>query len=49
MIEAQPGDRHAGVDNPFYEDAAHMLFGDAGSSMDGIVAALRSGAPVGSA
>ena len=41
---------YAGVDNPlFYEDAAHMLFGDAGSSMDGIVAALRSDAPVGSA
>ena len=41
---------YAGVDNPlFYEDAAHMLFGDAGSSMDGIVAALRSGAPAGSA
>ncbi|MEC8495645.1 MAG: NAD(P)(+) transhydrogenase (Re/Si-specific) subunit beta, partial [Planctomycetota bacterium] len=41
---------YAGVDNPlFYEDAAHMLFGDAGSSMDGIVAALRSDAPVGAA
>lgn len=34
---------YAGVDNPlFYESATHMLFGDAGTSMDGIVAALRS-------
>ena len=39
---------YAGVDNPlFYADAAHMLFGDAGTSMDGIVAELRAMSPAG--
>jgi NAD/NADP transhydrogenase beta subunit len=31
------------VDNPlFYHESAHMLFGDASASMDGIVAELRA-------
>ncbi|MFT6110203.1 MAG: NAD(P) transhydrogenase subunit beta [Planctomycetota bacterium] len=34
---------YAGVDNPlFYHESAHMLFGDASASMDGIVAELRA-------
>lgn len=39
---------YAGVDNPlFYRESAHMLFGDAGTSMDGIVSELRAMAPAG--
>ena len=43
MMKRSRGTGYAGVDNPlFVEPCTRMLFGDAGDSMDGIVAALRS-------
>ena len=42
IMKRSRGVGYAGVDNPlFYEDAAHMLFGDASSSMDELVTALK--------
>ena len=38
---------YAGVDNPlFFHENCRMLFGDAGKSMDALVAAVRREAPV---
>ncbi|MEL6712736.1 MAG: NAD(P)(+) transhydrogenase (Re/Si-specific) subunit beta, partial [Planctomycetota bacterium] len=43
IMKRSRGVGYAGVDNPlFYEDAAHMLFGDANASMEALVTALRS-------
>jgi len=42
IMKRSRGVGYAGVDNPlFYEDAAHMLFGDASASMDELVTALK--------
>ncbi len=42
MMKRSRAAGYAGVDNPlFVRDCTHMLFGDAGDSMDGIVGALR--------
>ena len=42
MMKRSRATGYAGVDNPlFVRDCTHMLFGDAGDSMDGIVGALR--------
>ncbi|MEM6572406.1 MAG: NAD(P)(+) transhydrogenase (Re/Si-specific) subunit beta [Planctomycetota bacterium] len=48
MMKRSRATGYAGVDNPlFFHDATRMLFGDAGTSMDGIVGELRAKAPAG--
>ena len=43
ILKRSRGVGYAGVDNPlFYEDSAHMLFGDAKASMEDVVKALGS-------
>jgi NAD(P) transhydrogenase subunit beta len=45
MMKRSRATGYAGVDNPlFVRDCTHMLFGDAGDSMDGIVGELRKSA-----